>query len=120
MLARFSAALARIDADERAAEVAAVATASASGADSNTTVQQDGANSNTTILQQDVDHVNEQHSAYEHIKRSDVAGGCKHKNPCGPAHGPARVKRLKYFCPVKTVTAVRYRSMSRSTMRRNQ
>ena len=77
MLARFSAALARIDADERAAEVAAVATASASGADSNTTVQQDGANSNTTILQQhvansnttilqqDVDHVNEQHSAYD-------------------------------------------------------
>ncbi|KOO33064.1 hypothetical protein Ctob_008102 [Chrysochromulina tobinii] len=57
-------ALARIDADERDAEVAAVATASASGADSNTTVQQDGANSNTTILQQDVDHVNEQHSAH--------------------------------------------------------
>eukprot|EP00900_Chrysochromulina_parva_P011319 jgi/Chrpa1/20188/Chrysochromulina_OHIO_Genome00005405-RA len=64
VLARFSAALARIDADERDAEVAAVATASASGADSNTTVQQDGANSNTTILQQDVDHVNEQHSAH--------------------------------------------------------
>jgi hypothetical protein len=104
VLARFSAALARIDADERDAEVAAVATASASGADSNTTVQQDGANSNTTILQQDVDHVNEQHSAYEHIKRSDAAGPASTRIHADPhtAQLHARVKRLTYFFPVKT------------------
>ena len=117
VLARFSAALARIDADERDAEVAAVATASASGADSNTTVQQDGANSNTTILQQDVDHVNEQHSAYDGTLSAQRRGGpCKHKNPCGPAHGPApcSCQTPHIFFP-KPHTAVRYRSMSRST-----